>query len=495
MSKLFELLPLADLRAVFEISPFDQDVQPLDVGARIDSLMIELPYGGHLSFSKLEVLDFDGRRVTAAMVREVVHSPRHPSSLLDWREDPMAESGFDGDFSTQPHYRIYFKKPIDVKILRIRNKLGRWGIRLLPVQIKAYENGHLKWQHRNISRETLNRRLLSWISLAFKLGETGAIARDAFVDAALALSLLDYSEITCGSHDAAKAFQAIQAKAIELALSTSEVQPRIAANFLLSLAPRSAEGISQLSLDVWATACAILLKHGLMGKEFALFLASWNGLYETPDDLFLLETRVCEMYKGIGGIGTPSISRHGWFVSQLTIRSEEFAGKARDVVDHLTDLGYASFLSYGSLLGARRNGAFIPYDDDLDIHVVLPGVTLDTLGAAMARLAEKLVERNFRCRYSADLKIIQVDVASDLKQGMDIFPIIDGPTSDLVYAHHARMEMHPLEKSVLGEFGQTELEGKIFPAPENVDAFLAWRYGDDWETPNRYFEMSWIFNR
>jgi len=152
---------------------------------------------------------------------------------------------------------------------------------------------------------------------------------------------------------------------------------------------------------------------------------------------------------------------------------ETLLKEAKQILDQL---GLAFFLRHGTCLGAVRDGAFIPWDDDLDIGSVvgLHGLTEEIVHEAAAEFRKH--------GYSADVIDSELHLSVDLKKSgtqMDwtCYRIIDGsiyqwPVIEIPASLHENLK--PIE-----------FLGETFHVPNPPEEYLTLKYGPDWMTPKQ----------
>jgi hypothetical protein len=217
-------------------------------------------------------------------------------------------------------------------------------------------------------------------------------------------------------------------------------------------------------------------------------LVNWNALFEAPEQLKKLEEDVQSQFAKIGGTGMPVISRHTWAVSSLTAHRQAFLQLAKEVLAAAKGAGFQLFLSYGSLLGAARNGKFIPHDDDIDFGVIVNSAE----EREFERLASELKGAGLSVHKDVKFGIYQVRSAN-FPGGVDLFPCFVDQGHKTATMLHAGMLPKALPVDLLLPTTEISLEESAFPAPKDVPGFLKWRYGEAWRTPDQFFEMDWVF--
>lgn len=159
--------------------------------------------------------------------------------------------------------------------------------------------------------------------------------------------------------------------------------------------------------------------------------------------------------------------------------AEKVLKEAKQILD---ELGIPFFLRHGTCLGAVRDQAFIPWDDDLDIGSVigLHGLTVEIAESA----AEVFRENGFH----ADVIDSELHLSVDLKKsGIQLdwtcYRIIDGniyqwPVLKIPARLHENLKAVPFL-------------GTTFMVPNPPEEYFELKYGPDWMTPkgNGEFEQ------
>lgn len=166
----------------------------------------------------------------------------------------------------------------------------------------------------------------------------------------------------------------------------------------------------------------------------------------------------------------------------------ELVEAARRLTDALVDeLGVATYLSYGCLLGAARTGHMIGHDSDIDLaflsrHEHPFDIIRESRAAerGVRELGWKVV------RLSAANFKVWVPLPNGKRAGVDVF----GSFYVGGMFHLTGNLRGPLPREALEPFGSIELEGVRFPAPADVDRFLTFTYGPQWRVPDPAFHFN-----
>ena len=141
----------------------------------------------------------------------------------------------------------------------------------------------------------------------------------------------------------------------------------------------------------------------------------------------------------------------------------------------LDELGVVFLLSSGTCLGAIRDNAIIPWDDDIDLISVMGanGLTDEAVDIAVAAFRE----RGYFVS-AVDSTNKQFSMIKDyVRTGWECYRISDGIVS--IYPRTqipARLFTQPREISFLGE---------RFLVPDPTDEYLRLKYGEGWMTPKK----------
>ena len=154
------------------------------------------------------------------------------------------------------------------------------------------------------------------------------------------------------------------------------------------------------------------------------------------------------------------------------------------------------FLDAGTLLGAVRDKKFIPWDHDIDLGIIYNNqMEIDKL---IKLLKKKYYVRALKFKNDPDIwnlgkyRIIKVYKKKGLfsrdTMCLDIFifylSTIDA-TNQEVYKYGVWNKNAFYPKSILTTFTTIKFYNKYYCIPNNPENFLKFKYGDNWETPNK----------
>lgn len=158
-----------------------------------------------------------------------------------------------------------------------------------------------------------------------------------------------------------------------------------------------------------------------------------------------------------------------------------------DVLARLRDEGGVdAFLAFGALLGAVRDGRFIPHDSDADVAYLSRHRSPVDVARESFALERIMIRAGYwTWRFSAaDFKVIVPDPEGG--RAIDVFAgfVIDG-TFYLMPEVHAP----EFDESVVLPLGSVVLEGRTVAAPAKPEALLEITYGPDWRVPDPSFRF------
>ncbi len=165
----------------------------------------------------------------------------------------------------------------------------------------------------------------------------------------------------------------------------------------------------------------------------------------------------------------------------------ELVEAARLVLDDLVEAcGLDAYLAYGCLLGAVRDGRMIGHDSDADL-AWLSRYTHPFDIIRESREAERVLrERGWKVvRMSAANFKVWVALPNGKRAGVDVF----GSFHVGGHFHLTGSLRGELPRERIVPFTTVDLEGVAFPAPRDLEAFLAFSYGPGWATPDPAFHF------
>lgn len=194
------------------------------------------------------------------------------------------------------------------------------------------------------------------------------------------------------------------------------------------------------------------------------------------------------------GLGRMMLSRHGLMpADRLNSNSDVYTFHLTRVMGLLKEAGYQCVLSYGTLLGAIREGRFLSHDDDVDILYLSHEENINDVLHERECLFKMFSD--FGYTVSAGEKNMNFHVKSKADGVLiDVFPSwIDG---DCINLHMAKMKIDKLiAKKIFPSTSTALINGVEFPIPEDSRYFLEERYGPFYFSSEKYFEWRWPVNK
>lgn len=169
--------------------------------------------------------------------------------------------------------------------------------------------------------------------------------------------------------------------------------------------------------------------------------------------------------------------------NKIRIRSAEELEDRRkcflETCEALDELEMSYFLIGGVLLGAKRDKAFIEWDWDVEINLLM-----DEFNNNFEKILAKLLEKNFSiedCRKTkADSKINFYKNYCKEVTGYTLSGWNHDKINGRIYRNRSSFPDHFIKK-----FETIEFCGKKFNAPSPIDEYLSYQFGNDWKIRKR----------
>ena len=154
--------------------------------------------------------------------------------------------------------------------------------------------------------------------------------------------------------------------------------------------------------------------------------------------------------------------------------AEKLLLEVKEVMDRL---GVQFFLRQGTCLGAVRDNAFIPWDDDLDVGVILGvnGFTEQSIKPLLAAFREI----GFYVQSESSDSVIYASLLRDnIRADVMFHRVID----EQIY--HWPGIWFPV--ALFNQLKEINFIGETFLVPNPPEEYLKIKYGPDWQTPKRF---------
>ncbi|KAA1421070.1 class I SAM-dependent methyltransferase [Nocardioides humilatus] len=194
------------------------------------------------------------------------------------------------------------------------------------------------------------------------------------------------------------------------------------------------------------------------------------------------------------------IDKYGKLIRPLSAEGTDTLSELMDQVEDLITCmrekaGVPTFIAYGTLLGAVRNGQLIGHDNDLDIAYLSDhAYPVDVLREAY-RIERVLLAEGWSVRRGSGARMnVRMRLSDDSVRFVDVFT-----------AHWVEGVLYipqdtgfRLERETIVPLTTVELLGRQVPAPADYETLLAATYGKGWATPDPSFKYEtprWLSRR
>jgi hypothetical protein len=175
---------------------------------------------------------------------------------------------------------------------------------------------------------------------------------------------------------------------------------------------------------------------------------------------------------------------------------DQLMSQVADLLAALNDqAGVPAFVSYGTLLGAARNGELIGHDNDVDLtYVSLQPTPVDVIREAY-RVERALVAAGFVVRRGSAARLnVRLPQADGTLRYVDVFTAhwVEG----VLYTPQDTGFRLPVETIL--PLTTVQLHGHEVPAPADYERLLAETYGPSWRVPDPSFKYEtprWLSRR
>ena len=189
-----------------------------------------------------------------------------------------------------------------------------------------------------------------------------------------------------------------------------------------------------------------------------------------------------------GGTTKFVATKHAIQPPQIASQKDAYLRALDAAFDLLDELGFTLLLCYGSLLGAAREGEFMPHDDDVDLLLINQSAShqealqnkKDLILALEGHgIAVYPLEENFHAVIGG--------------KTLDLFICWQGTDSTTLLMENFRYRDIPT--NILLPPSTVKLYDREYPAPAKPHAFLEERYGPTWTTSDPFYEWPWKLKR
>ena len=163
-------------------------------------------------------------------------------------------------------------------------------------------------------------------------------------------------------------------------------------------------------------------------------------------------------------------------VGALRKRQETGLYILKELIKACDSAGIDYWLDFGTLLGAKRHGKFIPWDDDVDVSIISNDMP------KLAAIAERVFPEGFEFVPSNEIARLKYDGIT-----VDIFPYNDNGDRlktchfSFAFPHHSRS----IPKDIVFPVAKMNFNDIEVKVPRETDTYLRFQFGDYEKLPRR----------